>query len=102
NVVVIPLAELDYADAQDDYVGLHTKGKTYLKPQTLSDLEQSLDPKRFVRIHRSYLLNLERLGPLGSEGRGGGGGPPSDGTPRAGEPRRLRAAEGAAVTEGPI
>jgi two-component system LytT family response regulator len=68
NVVVIPLAELDYAVAQDDYVGLHTKGKEYLKPQTLSDLESSLDPGRFVRIHRSYLMNLDRLARLESEG----------------------------------
>jgi two-component system, LytTR family, response regulator len=68
NVVVIPLPELDYAVAQDDYVGLHTKGKEYLKPQTLADLESSLDPKRFVRIHRSYLMNLDRLARLESEG----------------------------------
>ncbi len=68
NVVVIPLAELDYAVAQDDYVGLHVKGKEYLKPQTLADLESSLDPKRFVRIHRSYLMNLDRLSRLESEG----------------------------------
>jgi two-component system LytT family response regulator len=68
NVVVIPLAELDYAVAQDDYVGLHTKGKEYLKPQTLAELESSLDPKRFVRVHRSYLMNLDRLARLESEG----------------------------------
>jgi len=68
NVVVIPLSELDYAVAQDDYVGLHTKGKEYLKPQTLADLESSLDPKRFVRIHRSYLMNVDRLARLESEG----------------------------------
>ena len=68
NVVVIPLGDLDYAVAQDDYVGLHVKGKEYLKPQTLADLESSLDPKRFVRIHRSYLMNLDRLSRLESEG----------------------------------
>jgi two-component system LytT family response regulator len=68
NVVVIPVAELDYAVAQDDYVGLHTKGREYLKPQTLADLESSLDPRRFVRIHRSYLLNLDQLARLESEG----------------------------------
>jgi two-component system LytT family response regulator len=68
NVVLIPLADLDYAVAQDDYVGLHTKGKEYLKPQTLADLEASLDPRRFVRIHRSYLMNLDRLARLESEG----------------------------------
>jgi two-component system LytT family response regulator len=68
SVVVIALADLDYADAQDDYVGLHSRGKSYLKPQTLSDLETSLDPRRFVRIHRSYILNIDRLAKLESEG----------------------------------
>jgi two-component system LytT family response regulator len=68
SVVVIALADLDYAHAQDDYVGLHARGKEYLKPQTLSDLETSLDPKRFVRIHRSYILNIDRLAKLESEG----------------------------------
>jgi two-component system LytT family response regulator len=68
KVVVIPVAELDYADAQDDYVGLHTGGKLHLKQQTLAGLEASLDPSRFVRIHRSYLLNLDRLTRIESEG----------------------------------
>jgi two-component system LytT family response regulator len=68
NVVVIPLSDLDYAVAQDDYVGLRVKGREYLKPQTLADLESSLDPKRFVRIHRSCLMNLDRLARLESEG----------------------------------
>src|SRR5207249_6893296 len=61
---------LDYAEAQDDYVGLHTKGKVHLKQQTLAGLEQSLDPNRFVRIHRSYVLNVDRLARLETEGEG--------------------------------
>ncbi len=68
KVVVIPVADLDYAEAQDDYVGLHVRGKLHLKQQTLADLESSLDPARFVRIHRSYLLNLDRLARLETEG----------------------------------
>jgi two-component system LytT family response regulator len=52
---------LDYAEAQDDYVSLHSKGKSYLKQQTISSLEAALDPQRFVRIHRSILVNLERV-----------------------------------------
>jgi two-component system LytT family response regulator len=68
KVAVIPAAELDYAEAQDDYVGLRTKGKLHLKQQTLAELEASLDPSRFVRIHRSYLLNLDRLARIESEG----------------------------------
>lgn len=58
---VIPVAQLDYAEAQDDYVALHTRGKTHLKQQTISNLEVSLDPARFVRVHRSFLVSLERI-----------------------------------------
>jgi len=61
NVHIIPVDKLDYAEAQDDYVALAVGGKKLLKPQSMSSLEQSLDPRRFVRIHRSYLMNLERL-----------------------------------------
>ena len=68
KVHVIPVGELDYAEAQDDYVSLRSKGKEYLKQQTLQELEASLDKARFVRIHRSYLLNLEQLSRLESDG----------------------------------
>ena len=68
RVHVIPAEKLDYAEAQDDYVSLHAEGKAHLKQQTLSELESSLDPSRFVRIHRSYLLNLDRLSRIDSEG----------------------------------
>jgi two-component system LytT family response regulator len=61
NVHVIPAAALDYAVARDDYVGLASRGKEHLKQQTLAELQAALDPKRFVRIHRSYLLNVDRL-----------------------------------------
>ena len=61
RVHVIPVEKLDYAEAQDDYVSLHTEGRQYLKDQTLASLEATLDPARFVRIHRSYLLNVDRL-----------------------------------------
>lgn len=69
---VIPLDKLDYAEAQDDYVALHSGGKSYLKQQTISALEASLDPGRFVRIHRSAIVNLERVSriePYGKESR---------------------------------
>ena len=68
RVHVIPVAALDYAEAQDDYVSLRSGGKEYLKQQTLSELEASLPADRFVRIHRSYLLNLERLVRIEPEG----------------------------------
>jgi two-component system, LytTR family, response regulator len=61
RVHIIPVAKLDYAEAQDDYVGLCSEGKTHLKQQTISSLETALDPARFVRIHRSYIVNLEKV-----------------------------------------
>lgn len=64
KVHVIPIDKLDYVEAQDDYIGLRSQGKTYLKQQTLGEIEALLDADRFVRIHRSYLLNVDRLARL--------------------------------------
>ena len=61
RVHIFPASKLDYAEAQDDYVALANQGKKYLKQQTISSLEAALDPKSFVRIHRSYIVNLERV-----------------------------------------
>lgn len=61
KVHVIPVEKLDFIEAQDDYIGLRSGGKSYLKQQTLAEIETALDPSRFVRIHRSYILNVDRL-----------------------------------------
>ena len=61
RVHVILVERLDYVQAQDDYVCLHSEGKGFLKEQTMAEVEATLDPARFVRIHRSYILNIERL-----------------------------------------
>jgi two-component system, LytTR family, response regulator len=61
TVHIVPLAKIDYAEAQDDYVAIHAERRTYLKEQTMAQLEAMLDPRQFVRIHRSYLLNVDRL-----------------------------------------
>jgi two-component system LytT family response regulator len=61
KVHVISTSKIDYLEAQDDYVCIKSEGKEYLKQETLAGLEKSLDPQQFVRIHRSYILNLERL-----------------------------------------
>ncbi|HVN05770.1 MAG TPA: protein kinase [Bryobacteraceae bacterium] len=60
-VHVIPVDRLDYAEAQDDYVALKSDKKSYLKQQTISSLETMLDPARFIRIHRSHIVNLDRV-----------------------------------------
>lgn len=61
DVHVLVVGKIDYVEAQDDYVSFRAGGKSLLKEQTLADLESQLDPRRFVRIHRSYLLNIDRL-----------------------------------------
>lgn len=61
RVFIIPVAKLDFAEAQDDYVALASEGKKHLKQQTIASLEAALDPSRFLRIHRSYIVNLERV-----------------------------------------
>ncbi len=61
RVFIIPVLKLDYAEAQDDYVALASEGKKHLKQQTISSLEAALDPSHFLRIHRSYIVNLERV-----------------------------------------
>jgi two-component system LytT family response regulator len=61
QVHVLPVEKIDYVEAQDDYVCFKADGRQYLKDQTMGALEATLDPARFVRIHRSYLLNIERI-----------------------------------------
>ena len=64
KVQVIPVEKLDYAEAQDDYVAIYSEGRSWLKNQPLAELEKGLDPARFVRVHRSYLIQIDRLARL--------------------------------------
>jgi two-component system LytT family response regulator len=61
QVHIVPVDSVDYVEAQDDYIAIHFDGRMLLKTQRLSDLEAQLDARRFVRVHRSFLINLERL-----------------------------------------
>jgi two-component system, LytTR family, response regulator len=61
QVHVIPVEQIDYVEAQDDYVSVRAAGRSYLKEQTLGELEAQLAAKGFVRIHRRYILNVSRL-----------------------------------------
>ena len=61
EVHVIAAADLDWARAVDDYVELHAGGRTLRKQQPLGELAARLDPQRFVRVHRSFVVNVERL-----------------------------------------
>ena len=57
----IAIEKIDYIEAQDDYIMIHSEGKSILKTQALSDIETQLDPQKFIRIHRSYVINLAQL-----------------------------------------
>jgi len=60
-IYVLPVDRIDFIEAQDDYLCFVTGGKRLRKQQTMSEIETQLDPTRFVRIHRSFLVNVERL-----------------------------------------
>ena len=53
--------EIDWVDAAGNYVRLHVKGESYLFRETMSAMEARLDPSRFVRIHRSHIVNADRI-----------------------------------------
>lgn len=61
QVHVIAVDAVEYVQAQDDYISIHSAGRDYLKTQSLADLAAQLDPAQFVRVHRSYLINLNCL-----------------------------------------
>jgi two-component system LytT family response regulator len=58
-MVAVALDAVERLEACDDYVALHTGGRQYLLHTRLQDLESRLDPARFVRIHRSHVVNLD-------------------------------------------
>jgi two-component system, LytTR family, response regulator len=61
RVHVLPMERIDFVEAQDDYLEFVSAGKRYRKQQTMTDLESQIDPTRFVRVHRSFIMNIERL-----------------------------------------
>jgi two-component system LytT family response regulator len=58
---VIPVAEIDWIRADGNYVHIHVTGKRFLHRETLRHLQESLDPNHFLRIHRSIVVNVERV-----------------------------------------
>jgi two-component system LytT family response regulator len=63
-------AEIEWVEAEEKYVLLHTRTQKHIVRQGISAFEQQLTPSGFVRIHRAYLLNLDALQELVSLGRG--------------------------------
>lgn len=61
RVVFVKVADIDWVDAAGNYVKLHVGGEGHLLRETMSHLEERLDPRRFLRIHRSTIVNIERI-----------------------------------------
>ncbi|SDA56488.1 two component transcriptional regulator, LytTR family [Algoriphagus alkaliphilus] len=61
DIKIISIHEVNYFEAEDDYVIIHTPGGKYLKKMTMKTLEESLDPAKFARVHRSYIINLNGI-----------------------------------------
>jgi two-component system LytT family response regulator len=61
KIRIIPAAEILYLEAADDYVKIHVKEGSFLKNNTLSYFENMLGEQQFVRVHRSYLLNVSMI-----------------------------------------
>ena len=61
TIQVIPVSRIDYVEADDDAIVITSAGAKHRKQQPIGDLARELDPDRFVRVHRSVLLNIERI-----------------------------------------
>lgn len=61
STVLVTIDEIDWVDAAGDYMCIHVKGKTHIMRSTLKSLMAKLDPEKFKRIHRSTIVNLERI-----------------------------------------
>lgn len=70
ELVRVPAADVERIDAERDYVRLHVRGQSYLLLQTITSLEERLDPERFIRIHRSCILRRDHVTGLRHEGLG--------------------------------
>lgn len=69
RVQVVPVASIDYIEAQDDYVAVVAAGRQWLKSQRLAELETQLDPQAFLRVHRSYIVRIAAIARIEPAGR---------------------------------
>lgn len=61
KVIIIPLKKILFIEAQDDYVMIHTAEGKHLRKQTMKYFEETLDPDNFIRIHRSFIINIGHI-----------------------------------------
>jgi two-component system LytT family response regulator len=61
RILFLKVDDVDWIEAADYYAKIHVGTSTYLIRETLANLEMQLDPERFIRIHRSTIVNLDRV-----------------------------------------
>ena len=61
RIFFLSVAEIDWIEAADNYVRLHAGREAHLLRETMSSLEKKLDPARFVRVHRSRIVNIRKI-----------------------------------------
>jgi two-component system LytT family response regulator len=70
RVFFLPVEEVDWIEAEGNYVNVHTAKKSYLLRETISSLEAQLDHKKFIRVHRSTIVQISRIQELQSWSHG--------------------------------
>ncbi len=61
KIHIVPVDQVRYIESMDDYVLIYTRENRYIKQNTMKYFESALDPKAFVRIHRSYIVKVEEI-----------------------------------------
>lgn len=69
RLIIVPIKDVDWIETYGNYLKIHAGGKTYLLRETMSNLAGRIDPEKFIRIHRSTLVNLDRVKGNASEVR---------------------------------
>jgi two-component system LytT family response regulator len=72
QIVVVPTRDVDWIEGADYYVKLHVRNVVHMLRETLASLERRLDPRKFLRIHRSAIVNLTRIRSVEAHVRGEG------------------------------
>ncbi len=61
EIKIIPIKDVAFFEAEDDYIAIHCKDGKFLKKMTMKSLEEALDPSKFARVHRSFMVNLNEV-----------------------------------------
>jgi two-component system, LytTR family, response regulator len=70
RILVVPTGDIERLEARGDYVALHAGAKRHLVQVTIADMERMLDPGRFVRVHRSHIVNLDYVVAFNTDPKG--------------------------------